>query len=267
MLMDFEQCSSKIYQSLSHVYFAPHPALRQSVAHYTYLCEDTLQQESLMLVPDIAGCIMIQQFEDELQCVFWGATTEMVEVGASPQQVSFHFFIEFLPTGAFSLFHHSQHQLLNEKITLDLVHKELQKEIEETYAASRCLSEFIKGIDQLLLRFLLKDTSCIRHVQELMKSGAQIEEIQDRIGYSRRHLQRMFQEQLGCTMKVTQRIERINHAVHLMKSTSASITDIGFACGFYDQAHFIHDFKLVCGITPGEYKRNMSIYYNELMKF
>ncbi|MEF9879914.1 MAG: AraC family transcriptional regulator [Clostridia bacterium] len=37
--------------------------------------------------------------------------------------------------------------------------------------------------------------------------------------------------------------------------------------GFYDQAHFIREFKEVCAVTPGDYRRSMSDFYNEPLKF
>lgn len=55
-------------------------------------------------------------------------------------------------------------------------------------------------------------------------------------------------------------------AVRLLNS-DRPLTYLAQESGFYDQAHFIRDFKEVCGITPGGYRNKMSDFYNEPLKF
>lgn len=38
-----------------------------------------------------------------------------------------------------------------------------------------------------------------------------------------------------------------------MGGANVSLTDTAFTAGYFDQAHFIHDFKAVTGFTPGGY--------------
>lgn len=70
----------------------------------------------------------------------------------------------------------------------------------------------------------------------------------DSFGYSRRHLQRMALQQVGCNMKTIQKIQRINKAIALLKQTKYVLTEIAQVCAYYDQAHFIHEFRSVCQI-------------------
>ncbi|WP_369127980.1 helix-turn-helix domain-containing protein [Halomonas flagellata] len=41
------------------------------------------------------------------------------------------------------------------------------------------------------------------------------------------------------------------------------LTDTAHEAGYFDQAHFIHDFKAVTGITPGDYLRHVGRRYGE----
>jgi transcriptional regulator GlxA family with amidase domain len=47
---------------------------------------------------------------------------------------------------------------------------------------------------------------------------------------------------------------RLEHAVHLITTTDATIGAISAACGFYDQSSFTRQFRFVLGLTPGVYR-------------
>jgi AraC-like DNA-binding protein len=71
-------------------------------------------------------------------------------------------------------------------------------------------------------------------------------------GRSPRSLQRLFREYVGVSPKwVLQRL-RLHEAAERMlegRDWAALALDLGY----FDQAHFIHDFKAVTGRSPGEY--------------
>lgn len=89
----------------------------------------------------------------------------------------------------------------------------------------------------------------------------------DGVLYSR-HLTRLFRERCGLSPKRLQRIVRINTAAMLMqRSAGLSLTRLAQELDYFDQAHFIHDFRAVCGVTPGAYQARLSDFYNEPLKF
>ena len=45
---------------------------------------------------------------------------------------------------------------------------------------------------------------------------------------------------------------RFNRSLHLVLNTRSSLTSIAYDCGYYDQAHFIREFKRFTGIVPSE---------------
>ena len=79
---------------------------------------------------------------------------------------------------------------------------------------------------------------------------------------------RLFRERCGLSPKRLQRIVRINTAAMLMqRSAGLSLTRLAQELDYFDQAHFIHDFRAVCGVTPGTYQARLSDFYNEPLKF
>ena len=47
---------------------------------------------------------------------------------------------------------------------------------------------------------------------------------------------------------------------------SGGLTMLAQDLEYYDQAHFIHDFKDICGLAPSLYLKNKSDFYNEEFK-
>jgi transcriptional regulator GlxA family with amidase domain len=77
------------------------------------------------------------------------------------------------------------------------------------------------------------------------------------IGWSTRHLNTRFREQVGATPKAVARLLRFEHAVELLP-TGESLSVIAFRCGYYDQAHLNRDFREFAGCTPVEYLQETS---------
>jgi AraC-like DNA-binding protein len=75
--------------------------------------------------------------------------------------------------------------------------------------------------------------------------------------FGQRHLERLFQRHVGLSPKRYARLLRVARSRELIKQSRArvSLTDTALAAGYFDQAHFIHDFKAVTGLTPGGYRQ------------
>jgi AraC family transcriptional regulator len=68
------------------------------------------------------------------------------------------------------------------------------------------------------------------------------------------HVSRSFRHTLGCTFREYLTLIRIRRGTDLLKRSSTSITEIAFACGFSDHAHFTRTFKRATGLTPTAYR-------------
>ena len=76
------------------------------------------------------------------------------------------------------------------------------------------------------------------------------------IGLSRRRIEQRFINSTGLSMGAFTRKIRFQRAVHLLKEAQSylSLTAIGLQAGYYDQAHFISDFKSFSGLSPGNFQ-------------
>jgi len=73
-------------------------------------------------------------------------------------------------------------------------------------------------------------------------------------GVSRRQLERKFRERVGMSPKRLCRNLRFKQALKRMDcAPKEPWTEIALACGYYDQAHMINDFKHFTGTTPAAY--------------
>lgn len=92
-----------------------------------------------------------------------------------------------------------------------------------------------------------------------------IARINQKIGYSQKHFTDLFRKNVGVTPKAYLKLMRFQKAVRTIDAAGdidwGTIAD---DCGFYDQAHFINDFKHFSGFTPEQYVKISTNYQNYL---
>ncbi|NWO56031.1 helix-turn-helix domain-containing protein [Chromohalobacter israelensis] len=95
------------------------------------------------------------------------------------------------------------------------------------------------------------------------EGAASIATLVDELPVGQRRLERLFQRHVGLTPKRYARLLRIARSRELIKQGGrrVALTDTAYAAGYYDQAHFIHDFKAVTGMTPGGYREHVQRRY------
>ncbi|TJY42699.1 AraC family transcriptional regulator [Cohnella pontilimi] len=87
---------------------------------------------------------------------------------------------------------------------------------------------------------------------------AKVEDIVVRFGINKRSLQRLFNRYVGVTPKwVIQRFRLQEAAERLEKGEVSGWPELAVDLGYYDQAHFIKEFKAVIGQSPEEYMREL----------
>lgn len=102
---------------------------------------------------------------------------------------------------------------------------------------------------------------------EMIKKDAgntKITSLAKRLHISLSQLEKRFRKTVGSSPKKFASIVRFRNIIDLA-SDRKNMTEIGLDAGYFDQAHFIKDFKSFTGITPEEYFRKNqkpTIFYN-----
>lgn len=128
---------------------------------------------------------------------------------------------------------------------------------------NQVLEATTSGRIELVSAFLLEqydskrdDGTIRRAVEQLIATGGNgsVEELSSSAAISRRVLERRFQSAVGLSPKLLARIIRFNRMLHSIESSDFStFTGLAHESGFYDQAHFIRDFKDLTGLNPRKY--------------
>ena len=82
-----------------------------------------------------------------------------------------------------------------------------------------------------------------------------VQDIADAMGITNRTLERHFMATVGMSPKKFLRIVRFKQAAQQLRlfKSSFMLSDIAVQCGYYDQSHFIKEFKALYGDSPGTY--------------
>lgn len=90
------------------------------------------------------------------------------------------------------------------------------------------------------------------HDREIVR----VEEVAERFGLSVRSLQRLFSRCVGVSPKwVLKRFRLQEAAERLEQGGAVNWSELSLALGYYDQSHFIKDFKALLGQSPEEYAK------------
>ncbi|MBL0745641.1 helix-turn-helix domain-containing protein [Chryseolinea lacunae] len=125
----------------------------------------------------------------------------------------------------------------------------------------------IKALDAFLIQKLRTNEKMHRKANvisqlcdAIVKAGESFDlrTIANTYGLSTRYIQQLFLDVVGLTPRAFFSLQRFNKSVNLVLSSNVPLTTIAYDCGYYDQAHFIREFKKFTGITPSEARPSLS---------
>lgn len=172
--------------------------------------------------------------------------------------------IEFSPQGAYRFFHFTLNDIQNQIYSLsDLLSntgKQLVEEINNTTSAQQKVN--------VLQQFLLKQLSlqkedlifeyCIEKITA-SKGRITIKELEKKTGYSSRWLNIKFNDKLGVSPKNFSSIIRFKHYYEgFISGNEKLFWKNDFYELYYDQSHFIKDFKRFTGLPPARFEKQIN---------
>ena len=180
--------------------------------------------------------------------------------------------VAFRKGRAFPFYQFPVRELTDTVVEADLVFGRKFHELREQLLAARSPEQMFPLVESFLLQQagpkLHGDTPtrCIEYAVSSIvhKPTAQrLYELSREIGYSQKHFIDLFKQQVGVSPKQYLRIMRFQKAIGAIENNeSIQWSHFALESGYYDQAHFVHDFKCFSGFTPNEYLKRRSATLN-----
>ncbi|HKF20190.1 MAG TPA: helix-turn-helix domain-containing protein [Candidatus Angelobacter sp.] len=167
--------------------------------------------------------------------------------------------IHFKPGGAFPFFKLPADELQNQHVALGDLWGARAAELRERVLAAPTPQAKVEVMEQFLMAQAFRGFE--RHpavgfaLQEFHKPELPaIAAVTDQIGLSSRRFIQVFSEEVGLSPKLFCRVQRFQQVLQIVRrEREVDWAEIALGCGYFDQAHFIHDFKEFSGINPTAY--------------
>jgi len=169
--------------------------------------------------------------------------------------------IRFKPGGGAAFFRLPLHELTDATLDLRTLWGCSTHALADQLAEATTAHQKIAHLEAFLLRRLDRLPTLDVTVQSAIaavrraQGDISVTTLRTDLSLSERQLERTFRQQTGLTPRQFARLTRFRQVVRLLHQPALPLTDVAYRAGYYDQAHFIHDFKTLAGLTPRDYRR------------
>ena len=169
--------------------------------------------------------------------------------------------VTFYPHGASNFLQFPLSDIENTSVNLENIFHEKITEIEERISMSNSHTERIAIIEKFLVDCFKpvkeNDLSIIKRGVELINQSVgqiNVTELSGELLQTNKSLERKFSVFLGKTPKQFIRIVRFQGVIQSFSNLkNKHLTRLAYENGYFDQAHFVKDFKSLSGYTPKEF--------------
>lgn len=247
--------------------FMPSERLRPYVKHF--VVSENTQAFAYKVFPS-SGLVIGFQYRGSLSLLQHGSVNNLAAAGITGIADSYKVFsnsadigsilVYFTETGFAHFSSQPVNELFNQSISLDhLFDKSKLTETEEKLALVKTDRQRIQVVERLLLS-QLKDIQSDKLIMEAVKmiyaskGTIRIKELNEKLFISQSPFEKRFRKLVGTTPKKFASIVRFNTVLDSLGKVK-SLTELCYDNNFFDQAHFIKDFKQFTGDTPEHLKR------------
>jgi len=199
----------------------------------------------------------IPKAETQPRSFVYGQLKQYIEV--SPNGKTGIIAVRFYPYGAWPFFHFPINEITGKAISVYHLLGQSGSELEERVNLAKNTDERLRLIQAFLLKRLKENyhpdtvSECTRRM--IHSSGSvSVDSLAKDLCISKRQLERKFTAATGLSPKLFLRIIRFQNTISLLESKHInSLTALAYESGYYDQSHFIRDFKSFSGVNPTNY--------------
>lgn len=167
----------------------------------------------------------------------------------------------FRPGGGYPFFRYPTHELLNQYPDVDDLWgaggREFVEHIQNDCPTTQSRIEAVNAYLINRLKFNHRDNLVTQKAIETIESckgSVTIDQLARHLGLSCRQLTRIFRERIGMTPKQLCRNTRFKQVYKVIENSSHHHwAEVALDCGYYDQSHFINEFKHFTGSSPDAY--------------
>lgn len=193
------------------------------------------------------------------RCVLSGLTDTYIDVSTHGETGVV--FVRFYPEGASSFFGFSLSEVANQSIDLKAIFNTECRELEEQLYETTTLKERITLIEGFLLGHYTPlpayDRQLMAKTVQVIKQAAgqtSAVSLSSQLAVTPKSLERKCARYLGKSTKQVIQLFRFQAILQDFSQVRVSTaTERALRCGYFDQSHFIRDFKRYTGLTPGEF--------------
>lgn len=192
------------------------------------------------------------------KCFLIGQLTKPYIV--EPLGITGSFVVRFKPNGFSHFANISIREIQNTAVPLNKLFGKDGDKIGEQILNASSTSERIELIEAFLLNRLTDrktiDNIVKSTVETILNANGQfsVNELSEKNNINRRQLTRKFSSTIGLSPKQFSKTIRIQNTLRtLLTKEVTSLTDLAYQNEYFDQAHFIKDFKEFTGLTPKEF--------------